>query len=243
MMRTAAAVFLPFLLFRDPAISRGSALRRLRTRCARRGSTQPVDGRPAGWRTMRVGPRPAPLGAARRWSLPIALAVVAWSMSSAAADAAQPEGRVAAILPQGVCQPVRDRAARLQAGGPVVRRSLGGGPAAARSGARAGAVERLRRPDGRPKPSRRHLDGGAAAATVQAARFAEITGYWAAVPPGSDAPQDFMRKVEELWASRPLEAVRQHWSAAFTSWVMCEAGFSSGEFRRSYRHRKCLRIA
>ncbi|HUH90678.1 MAG TPA: DUF2272 domain-containing protein [Lysobacter sp.] len=61
---------------------------------------------------------------------------------------------------------------------------------------------------------------------------ATIAGYWAAVPGGDDAlrTQSLVRfgSHDAGWA--------MPWSAAFVSWLACEAGFSSAQFRRSASH-------
>ncbi|MGV8941450.1 MAG: DUF2272 domain-containing protein [Lysobacter sp.] len=61
---------------------------------------------------------------------------------------------------------------------------------------------------------------------------ATIAGYWAAVPGGDDAlrTQSLVKfgSHDAGWA--------MPWSAAFVSWLACEAGFSSAQFRRSASH-------
>lgn len=63
---------------------------------------------------------------------------------------------------------------------------------------------------------------------------ASIAGYWAVTPEGPG----IVRSQNELWRERGV-AVRWRapWSAAFISWVMCEAGLESNErFRRAIAH-------
>jgi hypothetical protein len=61
---------------------------------------------------------------------------------------------------------------------------------------------------------------------------ATIAGYWAAVPGGDDA-----LRVQSLVRFGSRDAGwAMPWSAAFVSWLACEAGFSSAQFRRSASH-------
>ncbi|HEU4774133.1 MAG TPA: DUF2272 domain-containing protein [Lysobacter sp.] len=61
---------------------------------------------------------------------------------------------------------------------------------------------------------------------------ASIAGYWAVVPGGDDA-----LRVQSLVRFGSRDAGwAMPWSAAFVSWLACEAGFSSAQFRRSASH-------
>ena len=86
-------------------------------------------------------------------------------------------------------------------------------------------------PDGRrdgPRPSRLPAD--------EAARVApSIAGYWAVTPEGSW----IVAKQNEWWNGEYGTAVRWNapWSAAFISWVMCEAGLgATDQFKRAIAH-------
>lgn len=57
-----------------------------------------------------------------------------------------------------------------------------------------------------------------------------IGAYWAVTDPDQIATQN------RLWAIAPSAGWAVAWSAAFVSWVMCEAGVSEEEFRRSPAH-------
>ena len=61
-----------------------------------------------------------------------------------------------------------------------------------------------------------------------------VADYWTAVP--TDEFDGYGRVVRDLWRSDAPAARRIHWSAAFTSWLACRAGYSMAEFRRSMRH-------
>ena len=71
---------------------------------------------------------------------------------------------------------------------------------------------------------------------AEAARVAaSIAGYWAVTPEGSWIVQ----RQNEEWNSPDGTAVRWNapWSAAFVSWVMCEAGLgSTSQFQRAIAH-------
>jgi len=58
-----------------------------------------------------------------------------------------------------------------------------------------------------------------------------IAGFWTSLPVSAAEAQRW-----RLWRSDPVAARQEHWSAAFTSWLMCEAGYSMREFARSMRH-------
>ena len=86
-------------------------------------------------------------------------------------------------------------------------------------------------PDGRrdgPRPSRLPPDEAARVA-------ASIAGYWAVTPEGSW----IVAKQNEWWNGQYGTAVRWNapWSAAFISWVMCEAGLgATSQFQRAIAH-------
>lgn len=79
--------------------------------------------------------------------------------------------------------------------------------------------------------------GGAASGTTDPQT---IAGFWGAVPQEGDA---WTTSLARRWKSEPAGAAAQHWSAAFTSWVMCEAGLGLNEFRRSAAHWRYLSYA
>ena len=86
-------------------------------------------------------------------------------------------------------------------------------------------------PDGRrdgPRPSRLPADEAARVA-------ASIAGYWAVTPEGSW----IVAKQNDWWNGQYGTAVRWNapWSAAFISWVMCEAGLGeTSQFQRAIAH-------
>ena len=86
-------------------------------------------------------------------------------------------------------------------------------------------------PDGRrdgPRPSRLPADEAARVA-------ASIAGYWAVTPEGSW----IVAKQNDWWNGQYGTAVRWNapWSAAFISWVMCEAGLGeASQFQRAIAH-------
>lgn len=64
---------------------------------------------------------------------------------------------------------------------------------------------------------------------------ADVAGYWSATPDGAEVIGDQNRRWNETGA--PVDWV-QPWSAAFVSWVMCEAGLGEiSQFRRDISHR------
>jgi hypothetical protein len=63
-----------------------------------------------------------------------------------------------------------------------------------------------------------------------------IAGFWAAVPNG----RSFLDQQNDIWSSTPGSPWHDHWSAAFTSWLMCKLGLTEDEFKRSPRHWKYL---
>lgn len=60
---------------------------------------------------------------------------------------------------------------------------------------------------------------------------ARIGGYWAVVP-----GQSAIATQNEIWRAWAGTGWAQPWSAAFVSWVMCEAGLASAAFPRSAQH-------
>ena len=70
---------------------------------------------------------------------------------------------------------------------------------------------------------------------------ARIGTYWAAVP---DAYADVFTTQNELWSlSEGRAGWVEYWSAAFVSYVMCEAGFTSAQFLRAASHREYIEAA
>ncbi len=64
---------------------------------------------------------------------------------------------------------------------------------------------------------------------------ASVAGYWTATPDGAEV----LRKQSAAWSSPWGDQIGwlEPWSAAFVSWVMCEAGLGEREtFRRSIAH-------
>jgi hypothetical protein len=61
-----------------------------------------------------------------------------------------------------------------------------------------------------------------------------IGSYWATVP----AATDFLEQQNSLWEIAPHAGWADAWSAAFISWVMCEAGLTDEQFERSSWHWK-----
>lgn len=57
-----------------------------------------------------------------------------------------------------------------------------------------------------------------------------IGGYWAVTDP------DQIRRQNRIWAIDPAAGWAAPWSAAFVSFVMCEAGLSGAQFPRSKAH-------
>ena len=67
------------------------------------------------------------------------------------------------------------------------------------------------------------------------AAHADVAGYWSATPDGPEVIGDQNRRWRQTRA--PVDWV-QPWSAAFVSWVMCEAGLGEMEqFARDISHR------
>ncbi|NBB52774.1 DUF2272 domain-containing protein, partial [Rhizobium sp. CRIBSB] len=65
--------------------------------------------------------------------------------------------------------------------------------------------------------------------------YATVAGYWSATPDGDD----IIRRQNRQWNSAEGEVNWvEPWSAAFISWVMCEAGLGDpDQFRRDIAHR------
>jgi hypothetical protein len=64
---------------------------------------------------------------------------------------------------------------------------------------------------------------------------ASVAGYWSATPDGAEVIGDQNREWRRT--DRPIDWV-QPWSAAFVSWVMCEAGLGDmNQFARDISHR------
>jgi hypothetical protein len=70
-------------------------------------------------------------------------------------------------------------------------------------------------------------------------RLASIGGFWAVVPQGAK----FIHEQNDRWHTARDQEWREHWSAAFTSWVMCESGLENSLFLRSAAHRDYIRHA
>jgi len=88
-------------------------------------------------------------------------------------------------------------------------------------------------PTGRPRLARRTLKLGRWEDEREV--LATVAGYWSATPDGGEV----LRKQNRAWKSWFGEDVGwiEPWSAAFVSWVMCEAGLGEREtFRRSIAH-------
>jgi hypothetical protein len=62
--------------------------------------------------------------------------------------------------------------------------------------------------------------------------LARIGGFWAVEDTGSTHIHDQNKR----WKWHPEQEWQDHWSAAFTSWVMCEAGLGTTQFARNVRH-------
>jgi hypothetical protein len=70
-------------------------------------------------------------------------------------------------------------------------------------------------------------------------RLALIAGFWGVVPWGGK----YIREQNDRWHTARDQEWREHWSAAFTSWVMCESGLDNSQFLRSAAHRDYIRNA
>ena len=88
-------------------------------------------------------------------------------------------------------------------------------------------------PDGRPRSPRVRPRRPYPAESARVA--ASIAGYWSVTPQGSW----ILGAQNRAWSGRRGGAARWRypWSAAFVSWVMCEAGLAdTGRFRRAVAH-------
>ncbi len=85
----------------------------------------------------------------------------------------------------------------------------------------------------RPRQARPVLQGGRTEGERRLA--ATIAGYWSATPDGAQV----VARQNRLWrTSGGATLWHQPWSAAFVSWVMCEAGLDQAEvFARDVSHR------
>lgn len=85
------------------------------------------------------------------------------------------------------------------------------------------------------QPQRRRRGFGGPSAQEFNRLVSSIGGYWAATPDGAWMVE---RNNEVAGSSRGGTRWRDPWSAAFVSWVMCEAGLgSTSQFHRSIAHR------
>gem|GEM_PF-554029 len=74
---------------------------------------------------------------------------------------------------------------------------------------------------------------------LESARLAtSIGGYWAVTPEGAG----IVAEQNQVWNARGIAVRwRSPWSAAFVSWVMCEAGMEThDQFRRAIAHRSYI---
>jgi hypothetical protein len=68
--------------------------------------------------------------------------------------------------------------------------------------------------------------------TIGRSLIRSIAGFWAAVPEG----RSFLDGQNKIWSTDPGSPWHEHWSAAFTSWLMCKLGLTEDEFKRSALH-------
>jgi hypothetical protein len=68
-----------------------------------------------------------------------------------------------------------------------------------------------------------------------------IAGFWAAV--GADWGKTYAGRQNSRWKTNPRLEWQDHWSAAFTSWVMCEVGLNDVQFARSVKHADYIKSA
>lgn len=61
---------------------------------------------------------------------------------------------------------------------------------------------------------------------------ARIAEFWAVAPSGGT----YIEKQNTRWKKIRDQEWQDHWSAAFTSWVMCKTGFDQAQFARSVAH-------
>lgn len=87
---------------------------------------------------------------------------------------------------------------------------------------------------GTTQPAQRNRRRGRMSAEEFSRLAPSIAGFWATTPDGS-----WMLERQNDVASSPRGTTRWRdpWSAAFISWVMCEAGLSQNQFARSIAHR------
>lgn len=86
-----------------------------------------------------------------------------------------------------------------------------------------------------PQSQRRRRGFGGPSAQEFSRLASSIGGYWTATPDGTWMVE---RNNEVADSSRASRRWRDPWSAAFVSWVMCEAGLgSTNRFQRSIAHR------
>jgi hypothetical protein len=62
--------------------------------------------------------------------------------------------------------------------------------------------------------------------------LAQIGGFWAV----TGSAEHYINGQNMRWKDHPMQEWSDHWSAAFTSWVMCEAGLDRDQFVRSVAH-------
>jgi Uncharacterized protein conserved in bacteria (DUF2272) len=106
-----------------------------------------------------------------------------------------------------------------------------------RTGPRRGGFQTvsLTTPGQTSQPQRRRRRFGGPSAQEFSRLVSSIGGYWAATPDGAWMVE---RNNEVADSSRASTRWRDPWSAAFISWVMCEAGLgSTSRFQRSIAHR------
>ena len=68
---------------------------------------------------------------------------------------------------------------------------------------------------------------------------AQIGSYWAATPSASG----IFAQQNQIWAAYRLAGWAVPWSAAFVSYVMCEAGLTDKEFERNEAHKAYIQAA
>jgi hypothetical protein len=82
-------------------------------------------------------------------------------------------------------------------------------------------------------------EGSESVAPVEPAMDTTIAGYWSATPDGASV----LAKQNAAWYAAGGQPVRWvlPWSAAFVSWVMCEAGLGDmRQFQRTIAHREYI---
>lgn len=63
-----------------------------------------------------------------------------------------------------------------------------------------------------------------------------IGSYWAVIPIGRQAVPPVIERQNAIWQAYHGAGWAQPWSAAFISWVMCEAGLTDAQFLKSPVH-------